>query len=374
MKVGILTGGGDAPGLNAVIRAVVKDVERRGAEIIGFDDGFRGLVENTWRRLTVADVAGLVREGGTILGTTNRANPFTYPTADGRLTDRSALCVEHCRTHSLDALLAVGGDGTLTIAHRLWKLGAPTIGIPKTIDNDVVETLRSVGFDTAVSVATEAVDRLHSTAEAHHRIMVLEVMGRYSGWLALHAGIAGGADVILIPEIPYNLTSVAAHILRRESLGARFSIVVTAEGARPEGGQYTVLAAGSGAASERLGGIGAHVAARLEQLTHREARSVLLGHVQRGGSPTSSDRVLATRFGTRAMQLVADRNFGTMVSYTPPGISVVPLDRVAGRMRLVSSDADVVAAARAVGIVFGDEPSTASAARDMTSAAITRDR
>jgi 6-phosphofructokinase 1 len=248
----------------------------------------------------------------------------------------------------------VGGDGTLTIAQRLWRAGAPIVGIPKTIDNDVVETLSSVGFDTAVSVATEAVDRLHATAEAHHRIMVLEVMGRYSGWLALHAGVAGGADVILIPEIPYRLDSVAEQILRRESLGARFSIVVVAEGARQEGGGYTVLASGSAEAAERLGGIGSRVATELEQLTRREARSVLLGHVQRGGAPTSADRLLATRFGARAMQLAVERRFGTMVSNAPPDIAVVPLDQVAGRTRLVPADADVVTAARAIGIVFGD--------------------
>jgi len=368
MKVGILTGGGDAPGLNAVIRAVVKIGDAWGAELIGFDDGFRGVVEDRWRRLTIADVTGILRDGGTILGTTNHANPFTYPTPDGRVTDRSALCVERIRSASLDALLTVGGDGTLTIAHRLWKLGAPTIGIPKTIDNDVAETLSSVGFDTAASVATEAVDRLHSTADAHHRIMVLEVMGRYSGWLALHAGLAGGADAILIPEIPYDLNAVAAHVAKRASLGARFSIVVAAEGAKPRGGSYTVLASGTAAASERLGGIGARVAATLEQLTQREARSVLLGHLQRGGPPTSSDRLLATRFGARAMRLAAERRFGTMVSNAPPDIAVVSLDQVAGRTRLVPSDSDVVAAARAVGIVFGDEPSLGGAVSDTTMA------
>lgn len=356
MRIAILTGGGDAPGLNAVIRAVVRKATIRGDTIIGLDDGFRGLIEpHQWRHLTLADVTGIFREGGTILGTTNQANPLAYPTHDGRVIDCSSVCVDRFRALSLDALIAVGGDGTLAIGYELWKRGIPIVGVPKTIDNDVVETDASVGFDTAVSVATEAVDRLHTTAEAHHRIMVVEVMGRYSGWIALHSGIAGGADVILIPEIPYNIATVAQHILERERLGARFSIVVAAEGAKSVDGEHTVLEPGSAAVAERLGGVGARVAAALEHATGREARSLLLGHLQRGGAPTSADRFLATRFGVRAMELVADRQFGTVVSWRPPDISAVPLERVVGRTKLVPPDCEAARTARGVGISFGDQ-------------------
>jgi len=356
MRIAILTGGGDAPGLNAVIRAVVRNATMRGDTMIGLDDGFRGLIEaNQWRCLQLADVTGIFREGGTILGTTNQANPLAYRTPEGRVIDCSALCVDRFRELLLDALIVVGGDGTLAIAYQLWKQGIPIVGVPKTIDNDVVETEASVGFDTAVSIATEAVDRLHNTAEAHHRIMVVEVMGRYSGWIALHAGIAAGADVILIPEIPYNLATVAEHIRERERFGARFSIVVAAEGARSVDGQHTVLEPGSTTVAERLGGIGAELAAALEHATGRQARSLLLGHLQRGGAPTSADRLLASRFGVRAMELVGDRQFGTVVTWRPPEISTVALERVVGRMKLVSPDSETVRAARGLGISFGSE-------------------
>jgi 6-phosphofructokinase 1 len=355
MRIAILTGGGDAPGLNAVIRAVVRHAAFRGDTIIGLDDGFRGLIEpDRWRRLEPADVGGILREGGTILGTTNQANPFAYH-ADGRVIDCSSVCVDRFRALSLDALIVAGGDGTLKIAYELWKRGIPIVGIPKTIDNDVVETETSIGFDTAVSVATAAVDRLHTTADAHHRIMVVEVMGRYSGWIAVHAGIAGGADVILIPEIPYDRNVIANHILDRERLGARCSIVVASEGATPVGGRHAVLEAASVTVAERLGGIGAQVAMDLERLTGREARSVLLGHLQRGGTPTSADRLLASRFGVRAMELVWDRQFGTVVTSRPPGIGTADLEQVVGRTKLVPRDSEVVRAARGLGISFGTE-------------------
>jgi 6-phosphofructokinase 1 len=356
MRIAILTGGGDAPGLNAVIRAVVRNAAIRGDTIIGLDDGFRGLIEpHRWRRLTLADVTGIVREGGTILGTTNQANPLAYQTRDGEVVDCSSVCVDRFRALSLDALIVVGGDGTLAIAYQLWKRGIPLVAVPKTIDNDVVETEASVGFDTAVSVATEAVDRLHTTAEAHHRIMVVEVMGRYSGWIALHAGIAGGADVILIPEIPYNIATVAQHILERDRFGARFSIVVAAEGAKSIDGQHTVLEPESATVAERLGGIGAQLAAGLEHATGREARSLLLGHLQRGGPPSSADRLLASRFGVRAMEFVADRQFGTLVSWRPPTLCSVALERVVGRTKLVPPECETIRAARGLGISFGDE-------------------
>ena len=247
MRIGILTGGGDAPGLNAVIRAVVKAAANQGIETIGIEDGFRGLIgPNLCRTLTLSDVTGILRQGGTILGTTNHGNPLSFPQPNGEMEDVSAACVERLGALSIDTLIAVGGDGTLAIAYEFHKRGVPIIGIPKTIDNDVVETAATVGFDTAVAIATAAVDRLHTTAEAHHRIMVLEVMGRYAGWIALHAGIAGGADIILLPEIPYTLERIAERVIMREKMGARFSIIVAAEGAAAVGGHYAIAEQGFG--------------------------------------------------------------------------------------------------------------------------------
>jgi 6-phosphofructokinase 1 len=355
-RIGILTGGGDAPGLNAVIRAVVKSATNCACEVIGLEDSFDGLIEpDRWRKLEPRDVTGILRIGGTILGTANRGNPFAYPieTSDGT-RDYSARCVEMFHELKLDALVVIGGDGTLSIAHEFHKLGIPLVGVPKTIDNDIVETTNTFGFDTAVSFATDAIDRLHTTAEAHHRIMVTEVMGRYAGWIALYAGIGGGADVILIPEIPFDLEKIAQRIRERDSLGARFSIVVVAEGAKPVGGQVSLVRAASGEFVERLGGIGARVTAALEPLTGKEARTVVLGHLQRGGSPTSFDRVLATRFGARAVELLMDGQYGNMVAFHPPDIVAVPLEKIVGRTRNVPLDFDVVRAARAMGISLGD--------------------
>jgi phosphofructokinase-like protein len=354
MRIGLLTGGGDAPGLNAVIRAVVKAAANQGIETIGIEDGFRGLVgSNRCRTLNVSDVTGILRQGGTILGTTNHGNPLSFPQPNGEMEDVSAACVERLGALAIDTLIAVGGDGTLAIAYEFHKRGVPIIGIPKTIDNDVVETAATVGFDTAVAIATAAVDRLHTTAEAHHRIMVLEVMGRYAGWIALHAGIAGGADIILLPEIPYTLERIAERVVMRETMGARFSIIVAAEGAAAVGGHYAIAEMGSAGAAERLGGIGAQVAAELEQLTGRESRSVLLGHLQRGGEPTSVDRILGTRFGTTAVELAIAGQHGTMVSSCASRIAAVPLERVVGRTKLVPPDSDTVRSARAAGIEFG---------------------
>ncbi len=355
-RIGILTGGGDAPGLNAVIRAVVKAATNRNCEVIGLEDSFDGLIQpDRWRRLTPRDVTGILRIGGTILGTTNRGNPFAYPAAaSGGTHDYSARCVEMFHHLKLDALVVIGGDGTLAIAHQFHRRGIPVVGVPKTIDNDIVETTDTFGFDTAVSFATDAIDRLHTTAEAHHRIMIVEVMGRYAGWIALYAGVAGGADVILIPEMPFDVRKVAERILARDTLGARFSIVVVAEGAQPIGGERSVAKSASGGHDERLGGMGARVAAELETLTGKEARSVLLGHLQRGGAPTSFDRLLATRFGARAVELVMERRFGHMVAFHPPDIVAVPLESVVGRTRNVAPDFDVVRTARAMGISLGD--------------------
>ena len=355
-RIGIMTGGGDAPGLNAVIRAVVKAGASRGCETIGIEDGFDGLLErNRWRTLTPKDVTGILRIGGTILGTVNRGNPFVKPvtTTDGPRA-YSERCVEIFKEMKLDALVVIGGDGTLAIAYEFFKRGIPLVGVPKTIDNDIVETTNTFGFDTAVSFATDAVDRLHTTAEAHQRVMIVEVMGRYAGWIALYAGVAGGADVILVPEVPFDLDKVAAHLRRREQYGARFSIVVVAEGAMPVGGSVSLVQEASGGHNERLGGIGAVVAAQLHTLTGKETRYVVLGHLQRGGAPTSFDRMLATRFGAYAVELVMQEEFGTMVAFRPPDIIGVPLESVVGRTRTIPPGFDVVRAARSMNISLGD--------------------
>jgi phosphofructokinase-like protein len=355
-RIGVLTGGGDAPGLNAVIRAVVKAGTNRGCEVIGLEDSFDGLIErDRWRKLTPRDVTGILRIGGTILGTTNHGDPFAYPVETSVGTrDYSGRCVEMFHELQLDALVVIGGDGTLAIAHQFSALGMKIVGVPKTIDNDIVETTNTFGFDSAVAFATDAIDRLHSTAEAHHRVMVVEVMGRYAGWIALYSGIAGGADVVLIPEIPFDLAKVADRIKARDELGARFSIVVVAEGAKPVGGTTTIVRAAAGGRVEKLGGIGAKVAADLEPLTGKETRSVVLGHLQRGGAPTSYDRVLATRFGARAVELVLDGQFDHMVAFHPPNIVAIPLERVVGRTRNIPVDFDAIRAARAVGMALGD--------------------
>jgi ATP-dependent phosphofructokinase / diphosphate-dependent phosphofructokinase len=355
-RIGVLTGGGDAPGLNAVIRAVVKAAVNCSCEVIGLEDSFDGLIEpNRWRRLTPKEVTGILRVGGTILGTTNRGNPFAFPIeTSGGTRDYSARCLEMFRELALDALIVIGGDGTLGIAYEFFKRGIPLVGVPKTIDNDIVETTDTFGFDTAVNFATEAIDRLHTHAEAHHRIMVVEVMGRHTGWIALHSGIAGGADVILIPEIPYDVHTLGARIRQREALGARSSIVVVAEGAKAIGGSLTFTKALRADAPARLGGIGAVVAAQLEELTGRESRSVLLGHLQRGGAPTSFDRILATRFGARAVELLLEGTFGHMVAFDPPDIVSVPLEKIVRRTRGVPLTSDIVRTARAMGISLGD--------------------
>jgi ATP-dependent phosphofructokinase / diphosphate-dependent phosphofructokinase len=355
-RIGLLTGGGDAPGLNAVIRAVVKAAANSQCDTIGLEDGFDGLIEpGRSRRLTPRDVTGILRIGGTILGTVNRGNPFAAPVSTSvGVREYAPRCVEMFHELGLDALIVIGGDGTLSIAHELCKRGVPIVGVPKTIDNDIVETTITFGFDTAVAFATDAVDRLHTTAEAHHRVMIAEVMGRHAGWIALYAGMAGGADVILIPEIPFDLRKVADRILQRERLGARFSIVVAAEGARPVDGELSVATRGTDEYAARLGGIGAKVAEGLAPLTGKETRSVVLGHLQRGGTPTSYDRLLATRFGAYAVQLVQEGRFGTMAAFHPPDIVAVPLERVVGKTRTVPLDFDVIHAARALNISLGD--------------------
>jgi 6-phosphofructokinase 1 len=356
-RIGVLTGGGDAPGLNAVIRAVVKSALAAGVECVGLEDSFDGLIHpGKSRPLGPSDVTGILRLGGTILGTTNRGNPFAYPAEHGEApVDYSDRCVANFRALGLDALVVIGGDGTLAIAHELQGRGVPSVGVPKTIDNDIAGTTLTFGFDSAVAFATLAIDRIHTSAHAHHRIMVVEVMGRYTGWIALHAGIAGGADVVLIPEIPYDLRPVADHILRRERLGARFSVIVAAEGAYPNGGARSVRIAGTASQVERLGGISARIATELEALTGKEARSVVLGHLQRGGAPTSGDRLLATRFGSYAVDTLRRGETNVMVALeTQDRLTTVPLEDVVHQVRTVPLDSDLIRTARSVGIVLGD--------------------
>jgi phosphofructokinase-like protein len=355
-RLGILTGGGDAPGLNAVIRAVVKSAYNSGIECLGLEDSFDGLIEpGRSRALTPRDVRGIMRQGGTILGTTNRGNPFAYPiaTSDGT-RDYSDRVVEMFQQMRLAALVVIGGDGTLAIAHRFCARGIPIVGVPKTIDNDIVGTTNCFGFDSAVAFATDAIDRLHTTAEAHRRILVVEVMGRYAGWIALFAGVAGGADAILIPEIPFDLELVAARLRERDSWGARFSIVVVAEGATPKHGKRSLIQEARQGYVERLGGMGARVCEELGGLTGKETRWVVLGHLQRGGAPTSFDRMLATRFGGKAVELVRRGEFGKMVAFAPPDIVARPLDEIVGRIKTVPMDSDVLTTARAMGVTFGD--------------------
>jgi ATP-dependent phosphofructokinase / diphosphate-dependent phosphofructokinase len=355
-RIGVLTGGGDAPGLNAVIRAVVKAAFNAGIEVIGLEDSFDGLIyPEKSRPLGPRDVTGILRLGGTILGTVNRGNPFIEPIVTPQGTFNYAdRVVEMFGQMKLDALVCIGGDGTLAISYEFYKKGIPLVCVPKTIDNDIVGTTSCFGFDTAVSFATEAIDRLHSTAEAHKRIMVVEVMGRYAGWIALHSGMAGGADVILIPEIVYDLEKVAQCIRDRDNWGARFSIVVVAEGARPKDGTLSVIEAAHGGHAERLGGAGILCATQLGELTGKETRYVVLGHLQRGGTPTAFDRTLATRFGGKAVELLMKGQYGKMVANHPPDLVPIPLGDVVGKMKTVPLDYDLLVTARALGVSLGD--------------------
>jgi 6-phosphofructokinase 1 len=355
-RIGVLTGGGDAPGLNAVIRAVVKAANNHGIEVLGIPDSYDGLLEvDRPYPLTRKDVVGILRMGGTILGTINRGNPFAEPvqTSDG-MKDYGERCVEIFEKVGLDALIAIGGDGTLSLSQKFYQMGMPIVGVPKTIDNDIVGTVNTFGFDTAVAFASDALDRLHTTAAAHRRIMVVEVMGRNAGWIALQAGVAGGADIILIPEIPFDIEKVAEAVRKRDEFGAKFTIIVIAEGARPVGGEQSVSIAAHGQYVERLGGIGQKVALKLEEITGKEARTAVLGHLQRGGSPSAYDRVLATRFGERAVELVRRGQFGKMVASHPPDIVPVSLSEVVGKQKTVPLEHDLIHTARSIGVGFGD--------------------
>ncbi|KAB0670540.1 6-phosphofructokinase [Oryzomonas sagensis] len=357
--IGILTGGGDCPGLNAVIRGVVKSaIIGHGWRVIGIEDGFDGLLNlDKCAPLTLESVRGILPRGGTILGTTNRGNPFSYPVEqDGIIVhaDRSDAVVANIKTLGIDALVTVGGEGSLKIALELGKKGVPVVGVPKTIDNDLRETDFTFGYNTALETATDALDKLHTTAESHHRVMILEVMGRYAGWIALESGIAGGADVILIPEIPFHIDRICSAITSRSARGSRFSIVVVAEGAFPAGGSRVVAhEADERQAIERLGGIGQFVAKRIEQCLDMDVRVTVLGHLQRGGSPTTFDRALGSRFGTKAVQMVAAGEFGRMACLKGRAITSVPIEDAVRDLKLVDPTGEIVQTAEELGIMLG---------------------
>ena len=356
-RIGVLTGGGDAPGLNAVLRAVVRTAERAGGlETVGILDGFEGLLERRYLPLSGADVRDLVRKGGTILGTTNRTNPFAVRGADGAAHDRSREVLDNAREAGFGTVIVIGGDGSLKIALELGARGLPVVGVPKTIDNDLEATDYTFGFWTAIETATDALDRLRDTAESHHRVMVLELMGRDAGWIALHAGLAGAADVILIPEIPYRIEAVEAKIEERAARGQGFSLVVVAEGATSVGGAPSYLTTDAGDGHPRHGGAGERLARELKPRIEHEIRFTVLGHVQRGGSPVPFDRILATRLGRRAAELAAAGRHGRMVCLRNGVVLDVPISDAIDRPKRVDPAGDLVATARAVGIGFGDEP------------------
>ena len=357
-RIGILTGGGDCPGLNAVIRSIAKPaMSHFNSRVIGIMDGYEGLVEGRHRELTPIDVLGIINQGGTILGTSNKGDPFHFPMGERsnvRIVDASEQVIDHYRNLKLDVLIAIGGDGTQIIANKLAGMGLNVIGVPKTIDNDLEATDITFGHDSARAVATEAIDRLQTTASAHHRVIVVETMGRYAGWLALGAGVAGGADIILIPEIPFSWDSVFEAVLKR-SKGAKFSIVCVAEGAKPKGGDVSVKEMDKKRTDPvRLGGIGELVAKQIEDETGLETRVTVLGHVQRGGVPTAYDRILATRFGAVALQAASNGEFGVMTSLQRNNVVTVPLADAVGRQRLVPLDSQLLFAARTVGTCLGD--------------------
>lgn len=349
--IGILTGGGDCPGLNAVIRAAVKTAtETYGFRVLGIERAFEGMMEPAWRELDRESIKGILPKGGTILGTTNKGDPFNFPLGDDR-HDLSRRVEENFDKLGLDALVVIGGDGSLTIANRFAQRGMPIVAVPKTIDNDLAATEYTFGFMSAVSVASEAVDRLHSTAESHNRVMILEVMGRNAGWIALYSGMAGGADIILIPEIPYDPDCIVKGITDRFDKGSLFDIIVVAEGAKPIGGAETFL----DRRSQRLGGVAYQVADELRRHIELEVRVTVLGHVQRGGSPIAFDRLLATRFGATAMDLVNDGDFGKMVALRGDDVISVPLADAVVSPKLVDPNSEMVRTARNLGISFGDE-------------------
>ena len=349
-RIGILTGGGDCPGLNAVIRAAVRTLVRDyDIEAVGIQLGFEGLLTRSIVPLDLDSIRGILPKGGTLLRTTNRGNPFEYPGPTGTI-DRSQEVIDNIRDLDIDGIIAIGGDGTLKIAQQLCDLGIPMVAVPKTIDNDLAATDYTFGFHTAVAVATDAVDRLPSTAESHDRVMILEVMGRHAGWIALYSGMAGGADIILLPEIPYQPDDIVRMIRDRQAEGAKFDIIVVAEGARRRGGEEAYL----DKATRRLGGIAYQVAADIQQAIDLEIRVTVLGHIQRGGSPIAFDRILASRYGKAAADLAARKQFGQMVAIRADQIVAVPIIDAVSRPKYVDPDGEIVEAARSLGISFGD--------------------
>ncbi len=360
-RIAVNTGGGDAPGLNAVIRSVTITALRLGWEVTGIREGYNGLLDMPPEKglvpLTRDRVRGITSLGGTILGTINKGNPFEYPVREGGATtlrNRSGELVELFRRHGFDALVAIGGDGSMRIAHRLSDLGVPVVGVPKTIDNDLNSTVLTFGFDTAVTTATDALDKLHPTAESHRRVMIVEVMGRYAGWIALHSGVSGSADIILIPEIPFDLEKVCDAIRTREESGRHYSIVVAAEGARPKNGAMMTRGEKEAGRDVRLGGIAEWLAGEIARRTGKETRSLVLGHLQRGGTPTTFDRLLALRFGAAAVRALAEGRHNVMVALDPPTIRTVPLAEAVSKLKTVPPNSDTVLTARSLGVCLGD--------------------
>jgi ATP-dependent phosphofructokinase / diphosphate-dependent phosphofructokinase len=357
-RIGVVTGGGDCPGLNAVIRAVAKASAKRDWECIGVLGGYEGLLEPRQTiPLDYQSLSGLLPRGGTILGTANRGK-FSAKLGHGESRALPKELLEGVKTGmdvlGLFALVSIGGDGSLSVAQQLFEYGVPIVGVPKTIDNDLQGTLFTFGFDSAVACATDALDRLHTTAESHNRVMVLEVMGRYAGWIALFAGVAGGADVILIPEIPFSYESVCNKIKERENLGKKFTIVIVAEGAREKDRGFVTSGAHTKTGEARLGGIGTVLSAEIEKCTGKESRVCVLGHLQRGGSPTTFDRALCSIFGATAVELVAAGDFGKMVAFTGPQVGAIKISDAVGKLKVVRPDGNLVRTARALGICFGD--------------------
>ena len=357
-RIGILTGGGDCPGLNAVIRSVAKAAMSGGLEVVGIEDGYLGLIENRMRVLQPNDVSNILTQGGTILGTSNKANPSNYAIQEnGQIVMRDVRdqVARNYAAAGLDGLVVIGGDGTMSGAADLLNRGIRVVGVPKTIDNDLWATELTFGHETAVNTATDAIDKLHTTACSHHRIMVIELMGRYAGWLTLHAGIAGGADVILIPEIPFRLESIADACIQRNKRGKHFTIVAVGEGATPAGGKQFVERVDKTSPDPiRLGGVGKYVADEVARLTGQESRSMVLGHIQRGGAPAPRDRVLATTFGYHAFELMMTGQWNQLVIIKNGRLGSVPVAEVANKVRTVPMDYEVLQAARAVGTTFGE--------------------
>lgn len=357
-KIGILTAGGDCPGLNAVVRAVSKNALRQGVEVLGFKNGFDGLVRNEFIKITSETVSGILTLGGTILGTSNIANPFKYtlPPFGSVETPRdlSSVALHNFKENQLDALITIGGDGTLSMSQKFVELGMPIVAVPKTIDNDLSATDQTFGFDSALTVATEAIDRIHTTAQSHHRVMIIETMGRYAGWIALRSAIAGGGDVVLLPEIPYNDDVIVEYLLKRRSQGKNFSIIVAAEGAKNEQGEQAITRTVAASTDPiRLGGIAYKLSEMIENRTHIESRACVLGHMQRGGTPTAFDRWLSTLYGAKAFDMVMEGKFGQMASFRNFGITEVKIADAISKLKLVDPHGEEVKAALEVGMSFG---------------------